>query len=1170
MRYTLLSAAMLLLLSGCGGSDSGTDAGSETDSGSTGNDTNTNTNSSPEILSGRFSTLEDTPLSIKLTDYVSDPEQDALTIEVSQQCSDYLTCSIKDDVLLVTPTLNYFGPDNSIAITAKDGKGNQKQGQFTVSVEAVNDAPSLELSDIVLNEDDRVTIELLPFVQDVDSHSFSFTVESCAENMQCAIDAQRLTVTPKENYFGSINSVSIGVSDDDGASSNVTFNVDINSIYDMPSFNAQEISINEDTSKSIDLADWYHSVEDIPVEFYLNECASNLTCQLEGSVLSLTPSENYNGADNSILVATKDTFGFSQSEEVNVVVLPKNDLPSLMIPDQSTEEDSIFSLNLWSFSYDIDGDEMLYNVESCPSNVECLLIWEMLYLIPSREYSSPENAVTVSVTDSNSAKVMHTFNLEVTEVNDSPTWTSIPTQTMQLNSTLEVDLSPYVSDKEGNAISLSVSSCNEGITCKLENEKLILEKPQIADDVYRIDVLADDGNSSSPAAILVFSERESVDLIDGITFFPPVDAISENADMPYSMNAEVDVQSLVINGQEFEVSDPRSWQDNLSLTEENNRFEITVETETQTSTFIRTFKYQGPLHHGSKDLTYLSDGQILVNDYRRDALLSFNLTSGQTEQFTPQSVQGLPATPESYVVSGQTVVGHVVNPDSGDNELYLLDMENNEAQLLYNLTNDNIRLSRMTMSQDGASVFIVFVGAKQVGPNSWQNYEEFYDFDIASKQMVFIADTILASDDGILRSVDSVKYSDAEHKLYLLDRGLGFNDDTSLYSLALSGDQQGKIRKVPMTAGEQCVQLDSLELSEGNARADSEWYLVSKQDHGVVYEMDIEAGCLKEYFRMPSDLHAERESLQGFDINPNTGEMYLGFYSGPISYDQATDSFDSLEIKGFSGQPWEIDEITSLIVDRQRERVLFIDGYKLNAYDLKTGQLSLLYTLGGEGLSLAWDESLEKLYIGDDSGTLSVFDSATEQLQVLVDPKIGLEFEFIALSGSEAIYFIDGDEIKQYDLQDGGVEVVSANDPNAEFYSVTGLLVDELNNRLVVDSQKRRDFGRTYFISVDIETGVRTFLNESEAIALNIEGSISWDQDATGIIYQNYTNDSLYRYDLVSKSTAVIADSEASPSLLGSISVARWYSESVLLVGSYELNGFWLIDLNTNRRVLLR
>ncbi|MHA2725595.1 Ig-like domain-containing protein [Vibrio campbellii] len=147
MRYTLLSAAMLLLLSGCGGSDSGTDAGSETDSGSTGNDTNTNTNSSPEILSGRFSTLEDTPLSIKLTDYVSDPEQDALTIEVSLQCSDYLTCSIKDDVLLVTPTLNYFGPDNSIAITAKDGKGNQKQGQFTVSVEAVNDAPSLELSD---------------------------------------------------------------------------------------------------------------------------------------------------------------------------------------------------------------------------------------------------------------------------------------------------------------------------------------------------------------------------------------------------------------------------------------------------------------------------------------------------------------------------------------------------------------------------------------------------------------------------------------------------------------------------------------------------------------------------------------------------------------------------------------------------------------------------------------------------------------------------------------------------------------------------------------------------------------------------------------------------------------------------------------------------------------
>ncbi|WP_322804725.1 tandem-95 repeat protein [Vibrio alfacsensis] len=1169
MKITLPVVTMLLLLSGCGGGDeSSSNANSDNTTDNTNQDTSSN--APPEFLTSELKMKEDETLSLRIADYITDPEQDTFSVEVNQQCSENLRCELAEGLLVITPEPDYYGTENRIPVTVSDNQGRTIEGQFNVVVEAINDAPVFKPADMTINEDQSVQFDLASYVQDVDDNQFTFSIDGCAETLTCAINGNILSLIPNENYHGEANLVTVRVEDPQGAAVLSSFHVNVDSVYDNPTFSVQDISINEDATKKIDLASWYHSEESLPVDFRLTNCPANFTCQLEGSVLTLSPNQDYFGMKNTVAVSSEDSTGVEVSKSFNIAVNPLNDAPRLVINDQSTLEDENLYIELSVRSSDIEGGVLTYRVESCPANVDCYLLDSELVLLPKSNYSGSDNSVTVSATDSQGATTKETFNLIVEMVDDKPEWISVPFQSISFNGSIRVDLSSYVSDVDSSTLTLSLSNCASGITCRMDGKQLVLEKPESANETYHIYVRASDGNSYSDELILVGSERESVASIAGVTFFPPVDSISESSVMNYSLNASIDIENLVINGHQVGITNSSSWQDTLILSEETNVFDITVETATQTTSFTRTFKHQGAFHHGSSDLTYLADGRVLVNDYRRKALLTFDVQTGKTIKYDPSSMLGLPATPESYIVSGQTIVGLIENPDSNEDELYLLDLVKQEATLLYNLTSEGIKVSNMTFSADGRAIYFVYVGAKQVAENSWQQYEEFYHFDMETKLMTFITDTAPAVDDGVLRNIDSIRYSESENRLYLLDRGLGFNDDTSLYSLDLSGVNQDKISRVMMSDNEVCMALDSLELSQANTRSDGAWYLIQKQSFGAVLEMDPINGCVSEVFAMPSTVHESPESLQGFDIDTDTGEMYLGFYSGPIAYNELSDSFRGLEVDGFSGQAWQIDEINTMAVHHQKTQLLFTDAYQLNGYNWVSGELSTKQLLDNETQSVAWDSSLERLYIGDDNGSLHYFDAKNDEFHTLVTSELGHDFEFIALGKQDDLYFVDGDDVKKFDIRTNSIELVSFDDGSAPFYSVTGLLFDEANNRLIVDSEKRRDFRRTYFIAIDITTGARNYLNEPEAVALNIGDAIAWNQDKSAVVYQNGSDDSLYQYDLAAKSVTMLANNQDIDNKLGNVFAVGWFSENVLVLSSYELNGFWLLDLRTNDRVLLR
>jgi len=227
MRYPLLASAVLLALTGCG---SGSD--SDTDSGNTPDPTPQPTpNTAPTLSLSQYTTAEDTPFTLALSDLVSDVDGDSISLSV-EACGDQLSCQLSGTTLTLTPADDYHG-EQSVRLSASDGEASTS-AELTLTVEAVNDAPLLAVSDQQVEEDGSLTLDLAGWISDVDGDALTLSVASCAASIDCALDNTSLTLTPAADHFGDSNPIGLTVTDAAGASASASFNLQVSGVSDAP------------------------------------------------------------------------------------------------------------------------------------------------------------------------------------------------------------------------------------------------------------------------------------------------------------------------------------------------------------------------------------------------------------------------------------------------------------------------------------------------------------------------------------------------------------------------------------------------------------------------------------------------------------------------------------------------------------------------------------------------------------------------------------------------------------------------------------------------------------------------------------------------------------------------------------------------------------------------
>ncbi|WEI17185.1 tandem-95 repeat protein [Acinetobacter proteolyticus] len=202
-------------------------------------------NDAPMLQAQTLITDEDTAVFIDLLATAQDIEGDVLNAVIVTEPVHGQLVRLADGRYQYVPHANYYGTD-SFSYYVTDHALNSQVVTVSITVNAVNDAPTLFAQQIVTNEDSAVTIDLLSIAQDVEHDVLTPVLVSQPLNGQLKPLANgQYQYVPNANYFGA-DSFSYYVTDGELESQTVVVAITVNSVNDAPTANAQTVQGLED------------------------------------------------------------------------------------------------------------------------------------------------------------------------------------------------------------------------------------------------------------------------------------------------------------------------------------------------------------------------------------------------------------------------------------------------------------------------------------------------------------------------------------------------------------------------------------------------------------------------------------------------------------------------------------------------------------------------------------------------------------------------------------------------------------------------------------------------------------------------------------------------------------------------------------------------------------
>jgi hypothetical protein len=388
--------------------------------------------------------------------------------------------------ITVTPVANQSG-SALVTVTVSDGSLTATD-TFTVVVAAVNDAPTISnIADQSINEDGS-TGALAFTVGDAETAAASLTVTATSSNPSLVPAgglvlggsgaSRTITVTPARDQTGS-TLITVSVSDGAGSASD-TFTVLVGVVNDPPTISSiADQAINEDASTGV-LAFTVGDEETPAASLTVTATSSNPTLvPVAGLVfggsgpnrtITVTPAPNQSGS--ALVTVTVSDGSLAAIETFTVVVAAINDAPTISnLADQSVDEDA--STGALAFTVG-DAETAVANLTvTATSSNPTLLPAAGLVLggtganrtitVTPGVNQSGSALVTVTVSDG-SLTAIEAFTVSVAPVNDAPTISNIPDQSVQGGtSTGAVAFSVEDPDSAVGSLTLSALSSNPSL-----------------------------------------------------------------------------------------------------------------------------------------------------------------------------------------------------------------------------------------------------------------------------------------------------------------------------------------------------------------------------------------------------------------------------------------------------------------------------------------------------------------------------------------------------------------------------------------------------------------------------------------------------------------------------------------------------------------------------------
>src|SRR5436190_953256 len=263
-----------------------------------------------------------------------------------------------DRTMTATPVANQFGTA-TITVTVTDADGGTSSDTFVLTVNSVNDNPTIsDITDKTTTED-TARCEHNFTIDDVETAAASLTLSGSSSNTTLvpnanitfggSVASRTLTVAPAANQFGTAT-ITVTVTDADGGTSSDTFVLTVNSVNDNPTISdITNQTTNEDTATGA-TAFTVGDVETAAAGLTLSGSSSNTTLLPNANItfggsganrtVTVTPAANQFGTA-TITVTVTDAHGGTSLDTFVLTVNSVNDNPTISdIANQATNEDT--------------------------------------------------------------------------------------------------------------------------------------------------------------------------------------------------------------------------------------------------------------------------------------------------------------------------------------------------------------------------------------------------------------------------------------------------------------------------------------------------------------------------------------------------------------------------------------------------------------------------------------------------------------------------------------------------------------------------------------------------------------------------------------------------------------------------------------------------------------
>ena len=202
----------------------------------------------------------------------------------------------------------------------------------------------------------------------------------------------------------------------------------------------------------------------------------------------------------TVTVTATDPGGLSATQTLEVAVPNRPPEPTGSIPAQTVEAGETATLDVSPYFTDADGDALSYEASSSDPSVAAVTASGATVTVTA----VAKGSVTVTVTATDPGGLSATQTLEVAVPNRPPEPTgSIPAQTVEAGETATLDVSPYFTDADGDALSYTAETSDSSLsTASVSGAVVTIQGIVVGETTLTVTAWDPDGDGATQQANL--------------------------------------------------------------------------------------------------------------------------------------------------------------------------------------------------------------------------------------------------------------------------------------------------------------------------------------------------------------------------------------------------------------------------------------------------------------------------------------------------------------------------------------------------------------------------------------------------------------------------------------------------------------------------------------------